>query len=313
MLRQGVTEAISGDAVTTSCLDYWEQVVLHHGESTRHRPASVQLVDLATDFEEIQRLLTYKTSSSSLLRLTRIAAQMAGLIFLTLIKIGNPAHARKWIRTARIAADEVGDPTICSWVRGQEAYVHYYRGDFDAASTAAREALAIAGSTPCAGVPLAAALQARAEARLGNPREAQRSLDRAESSLENLPAETKTASAFGYNKAQLHFHAGNAYTHMKIISAALPAQEEALRLYPASDFLDRTLVQFDQAICLALQGHNDAASTITLNELNSLNKSQRSGLITQRAWDVYNTLPITYRKHSQATDLHDALALTFSS
>ncbi|MBB4956822.1 XRE family transcriptional regulator [Micromonospora polyrhachis] len=313
LIRQALVDSISGGSASTTCLDYWEQLVLQHGEGTKQRAASEQLPELATDFDEIRRLLDRRMPSSSFRRLTRIAAQMAGLVFLTLIKMGEPGHARSWIRTARIAADETGDPTTRSWVRGQEAYVHYYSGDCAMAIAVASEAQTIARNIPCAGVPLAAALQARAEARLGHLREAQSALNRAENHLGRLSTDTGAiASAFGYDEAQLRFHESNTYTHLRFSTAARSAQDRALTLYPQTDFLDRTLVRFDQAICLATEGDADAATAIALGELCSLNKIQRSGLIFARAWDVYKSLPNGYLANSPSVELHDLLMLTIS-
>jgi hypothetical protein len=55
-------------------------------------------------------------------RLTRVTAQIAGLMLLTLIKLDVPLAARNWARTARVAADEAGDPAI------RRSFVHRREG-----------------------------------------------------------------------------------------------------------------------------------------------------------------------------------------
>lgn len=115
-LRQGVHDAISTGALTTTGLDEWEETVVRHGEATRYRPAGLLLGELAADFTELERILDRRHTSTALRRLTRTTAQMAGLMFLTLIKLGAPLAARNWARTARVTADEAGDPAVRSVV-----------------------------------------------------------------------------------------------------------------------------------------------------------------------------------------------------
>ena len=128
-------------------------------------------------------------------------AQMAGLISLTLLKLNEFAESRHWARSARVAADEAGEPTVQSWVRAQEAYAHYYSGSLSAAISVAEEAQAIAARRPCVGVALAAALEARAQAALGRPDETRAALRRARETLARLQGESLVPSAFGYNEA----------------------------------------------------------------------------------------------------------------
>jgi transcriptional regulator with XRE-family HTH domain len=311
-LRQGVTDAIAeGGSMSSTCLDDWEQVALDHGEATRHRPAPEHLAELTTDFAEIERLLRCRMAASSLRRLTRVTAQMAGLMFLTLIKMGEQGHARHWIRTARIASDEAADPATRSWVRGQEAYVHYYRGQVTKALDVAAEAQTIAERTPCAGVPLAAALEARAQASLGHHQEARSALGRAEAGLDALTGQTTTSpSAFGYDEAQLRFHEGNVYTHLRRWPEARSAQERALALYPPTDFLDRALVHLDQAVCIALEGDASSAAARAYDTLAGLSPTRRTGLLSSRAWQVYDLLPASQRQRGPTGQLYDILTNT---
>ncbi|MFF5171540.1 helix-turn-helix domain-containing protein [Micromonospora sp. NPDC000089] len=311
VLRQGLTESVSGGGSTASAyLDDWEQVVLDHGRATRHRPAQEHFRELATDFTDIQRLFSERLPSNSLRRLTRATAQMAGLMFLTLIKMGEPGYAGHWIRTARIAADEAADPATQCWVRGQEAYVHYYRGQLTTALVVAEEAQAVGRFVSCAGEPLAAALQARAEARMGHTEAARSALGRAEVALSALDADHTVASAFGYDEAQLRFHEGNAYTHLGHWSAARSAQERALALYPARDFLDRALIRLDQAMSLAREGDVNTAAVTSCDTLLSLSPTQRTGLLRTRAWEVYQSFPAPGRGLGAAREMYEILADT---
>jgi hypothetical protein len=148
VLRRGLNETISERTMISASLDDWEQTVFHYGQATRERAPSILLDDLGTDLTQLNEALTRCRSASALRRLTRVTAQMAGLICLTLIKMDARTDFRRWARTARLAAEEAGDPLTHSWVRAQEAYGHYYSGDLTEAIHVAKHAQALSGQVP---------------------------------------------------------------------------------------------------------------------------------------------------------------------
>lgn len=306
-LRQGVHDAVSAGATTEADLDEWELTTIRHGHATRHRSAGTTLAELVSDLTDLQRLLARRNTASAQRRLTRVVAQMAGLMFLSLIKLNLPFAARNWARTARVAADEADDPTIRSWVVAQAAYVHYYAGSLVQSIDVARHAHALAGRATCVAVPLAAALEARALAALGREAESREAIRRAESVLALLDHEAQTPSAFGYNEAQLRFHEGNALTHLHDSAAARVAQARALELYPDSDYLDRTLVKLDLASCVAQDGDPTSAMTDAIRALTALPADQRSGIILLRGKQVLGSLPRQQRALSAAREFHSVL------
>jgi hypothetical protein len=91
--------------VAEASLDDWDRLVTRYGRATRDRPANVLLDDLTADLGELKRTIERYRSSSAMRRLTRVAAQMAGLMCLTLCKLDDRAGFRRWTRTARIAAN----------------------------------------------------------------------------------------------------------------------------------------------------------------------------------------------------------------
>ncbi|WP_203913984.1 XRE family transcriptional regulator [Rhizocola hellebori] len=309
LLRRALHDAISIGNVSEAGLDEWELTVHTHGQATRFRPAALMLAELATDFADLQRLLERRHSALALRRLTRTAAQMAGLMFLTLIKLDEPLAARNWARTARVAADEAGDIATRSWVHAQEAYVHYYAGNLAEAVAVARHAQAIAGRMICVGLPLAAALEARVHGVLGRRQEAKVALDKAEATVAVLDLDARMPSAFGYNEAQLRFHAGNTYTHLNDTELALAAQREALTLYPERDYLDRALVRLDGAACLAYDGELDQAMQAAAGALLDLTEEQRCGLAWLRAREIWQSLPTRHQVAPAARELRDLLML----
>jgi transcriptional regulator with XRE-family HTH domain/tetratricopeptide (TPR) repeat protein len=307
-LRETVHDTLAVSSVTSSGLDEWEQTVLRHGRATRYRAAGPLLIDLVTDCHEIHRLLRLRQSVSTAHRLTRIMAQMAGLMSLTLIKLNDKTASSAWGRTARLAADEAGDSAVRSWVRAQEAYTAYYAGDLPHAVEIACHAQALAGGAPCVGVALAAALEARAQAQLSRTAAAHGALTVAEAALDRLDSDLIADSAFGYNEAQLRFHEGNALTHLGDTHAARIAQHRALELYPDADYLDRALVHLDEAACLMRAGEPEAGLAEAITTLLDLSASQREGIIDSRARQVLAVLSHDQMRLPAAQHLRDTLS-----
>ncbi|MGH3818475.1 MAG: helix-turn-helix domain-containing protein [Pseudonocardiaceae bacterium] len=306
-LRRNVNGAITETAMTGIALDDWERTVFRHGQVTRDRAPSVLLDDLSADLGELHGALVRCRSASALRRITRCTAQMARLMCLTLIKLDERAAFRGWARTARLAADEADDPLTYSWVRAQEAYGYYYSGDFTEAIHIAQHAQVLSGQISSVGFVLAAALEARAQAALGQTDETRAALHRAETCLSRMDADGIGTSAFHYNEAQLRFHEGNALTHLHDTDAACQAQEQALSLCPASDYMDRAMVRLDRAHCLAYDGDVTTAVVVMEEAVTPLSEQQRQGIIALRVREIVSILPPKYRALPAVQDLHDLL------
>ncbi|MBB4920704.1 helix-turn-helix domain-containing protein [Streptosporangium saharense] len=284
-LRLGLIDAVASGPMSDASLDDWDHVVNQHGRATRYRPENELLEELTGDFADLSRFLSKNHSPATRKRMLRTAAWMAGLISLTILRMGDHRAARRWFRTSCSAATQVDDSSILSWVYAQEAYALYYGGDIAGAINTARAAQEIACGTKCVGVALSAPLEARAHARLGHAQDAEAAIERAEVALRNLDSESTGESAFAYNEAQLRFHQGNALTHLGQTGRAWEIQERALELYPTNDLTDRTLVRLDQAICLAREDVA-AGSALATEAITALPPAHRSPLIMSRARDV---------------------------
>jgi transcriptional regulator with XRE-family HTH domain len=309
-LRQRVSDTVSTSGISATAAEEWEQTALAYGRATRCREPGALLGELTADFSELCAQLQRRQSASMLRRLTRVAAEMSGLMFLTLIKQNERNAARSWARTARIAAREAGDPALQSWVHAQEAFVHYYAGQYREALAVARYAQDLVHGTPCVGAALAAALEARAFGKVHQPHDAQVAIGAAEAILSRLDAESVVASAFGYNEAQLRFHEGNALTHLGDTERAWRAQRRALDLYPGSDYLDRALVRLDRAGCVAHDGDPTSALAYATEALTSCTEDERRGLLTARAQEIFQELPRTVRTVPAGREFRDLLMIT---
>jgi tetratricopeptide (TPR) repeat protein len=254
VVRHRIDRALGRSEVSASSLDDWDRTSAEHARATRHRSPQEQLAELLDDVAGLDLLHERRHTASSLRRTTMLTARMAGLVSLTMLKLNRHGPARQWGHTARQAAAEAGDPATNAWVWAQEAFRFFYGGDLLEAIGAARRAQHLAGHNAHVGSALAAALQARAYAVIGDAAQTRLALAKAEDVLDRLGAHAVIASAFGYDEAQLRFHAGNAYTHLGDVEAAWAAQDRALTLYLQANYLDRALIGLDRADCLIRRG-----------------------------------------------------------
>lgn len=308
-LRRGLDGVLTHGAMSEAVIEDWEQAVLRYGQSTRDRPAGVLLRDLMVDLTDLKQALARCQSASALRRLTRVAAQMSGLMVLTLVKLDDRTSFRRWARTARGAASEAGDPATHAWVLAQEAYGHYYADDLDEAVAVAQGAQTVAPREACVGAVLAAALEGRAQAILGKDEETRRSLGRAETLLAGLDGEALLPSAFGYNEAQLRFHENNALVHLGDTRGAWHAQDRALELIAPGDYMDRAFTMLDRAACLVHQGDAASGASYASETLLGLTYAQRQGIISLRAQQIFAGLPPREQALPAVRDLHDLFTL----
>jgi hypothetical protein len=307
-IRRQATRLLGSSTVSDAVLQDWDATVAGHGMATRHAPAHDFLASLVADFTELQGQLEHRQPARVQLHLSLIAAQLAGLVSLTLTKLGAHGPARNWGRTAWIAAQESGAADVLSWVRAQESYAVYYaRSDPRASIDVARHAQQLAGAVPTVGGALAAALEARAHAQTGDRQATIAAIAAAEDILAGLNGDQLAASAFGYNEAQLRFHEGNAFTYLGETDRAWTAQDRALALYPRDD-LDRTLIHLDRSLALASNGDTTNAATQTTRALLELPPAHRGGIVLQRAHEILGGLLASgVRPTPQLTELRDVV------
>jgi transcriptional regulator with XRE-family HTH domain len=305
-VRRDLQLLLGRSTVSEEILCAWDQAVRQYGAATRDRPPDRLLIDIALDLDDVRSALDACRSVSTSRRLLRLAAQMSGLLCLTLIKMGEHNAFRHWARLARATGVESGDRATLAWVLAQEAYGHYYLGDMPEAIRVAQHAQAVRRKGDVA-IPLAAALEARAHAVGRDERQARAALDRAESSLEDLDGAALLPSAFGYNEAQFRFHEGNAYTHLRRTSAAMSAQAQAIKLCAPGDYTDRALTQLDRATCLLHDGDVGSALQVATETLRPLTPTQRAGIIATRGQEILRNVPAKARSLPARTDLLEIL------
>lgn len=271
--------------MSPALLDDWEASVLHYGYRTRDTPSPRLVADLTAELADLRLAMGRHRSASALPRLALAAACMSGMVCLTLIKAGDRQAWRRWGRTARHAATEAADGPALAWTTAQEAYGYYYAGDMPGAVACARSALG-ATRAPSVGRALAAALEMRAHAAMGDSRAAMQALSTAEQTHERLSGAALAASAFGYAESQLRFHAGDALTQLGDTAEARTELDRALELCSPDDYTDWALIRLDQAACVVRDGDADAGIGYAASTLLSLDGAKRQGIITTRARDL---------------------------
>ena len=312
LLRKEMNSVLGEGAMAEGSLDDWERTAIRYARATRDRPASVLLFDIAHDLAELNLALNQHRSASAMRRLTRVTAQMSGLMCLIFCILDDRPAFRRWARTARLAGNESGDPETLSWVLAQEAYGHYYSGDLLEAIDVACHAFEVV-RTPCAGAALAAALEARAHAAMGRHEETREALARAENILSQLSGDVLIPSAFGYNEASFRFHEGNAYTHLRDVKSAFTAQERALELCSQDNYTDWALTRLDRAQCLVYSGDVGGGLAYATATMTSVTEAQRRGIITLRGQEIVKALPEGEKRLIAARDFNELLMLTDGS
>lgn len=308
-LRKKLNHVVSRGLMTDTSLDDWERTAICYARATRHRSASVLVADLSRDLGELSDLLTRPLSVSTSRRLTRVAAQMSGLMCLAYCILDDRPAFRRWARTARLTGSEAGDSEALSWILAQEAHGHYYSGDAIEAIAVARHAYEIS-RVPCTGAALAAALEARAQATLGRNEETRNALARAEDVLSHLDGDVLIPSAFGYNEASFRFHEENAYTHLHDVKSALKAQERALELCKPENYVDWTMTRLDRAQCLIYAGQVAEGLQYAIETITSLANEKRWGIISFRVRAIMRTLPERAKSLTATRDFEDLLMTT---
>ena len=307
LIRLRLTAALEEGAVSEETLEAWEQAALAHGAATRHKPTQDVLIVLGADLAELVTALQRCRAPNSLRRLARVTAQMSGLACLSVVRLDERKEFSCWAQTARAAAVQAGDSATLSWVLAQEAYGHFYAGHLTEAISVARRAQELMRKTPCVGAVTAAALEARAHAARGDPRETRLALARTETILGRLAPQQMTRSAFGYTEAQFRFHESSAWTSLGQVRPAMAAQDRALVLRQPDDYTDWALTRLDRAACLARQGDPQAAVEYAADTLGQLGTGQRQGLITVRATELADALPPTCQPAPATGELRELL------
>jgi tetratricopeptide (TPR) repeat protein len=132
-------------------------------------------------------------------------------------------------------------------------------------------------------------------------------LERAQGALDELPAEERRDTAFGYTERQLLFHTGDALVTLGDYRGADDSFGQALRLYSPAEFLDRSLVTFGQARCRVQAGEPEEALRLSRETLSQLPSQHRPGLVLRAAHSLGETVAARHGDFPALRDYREAL------
>lgn len=305
-VRRALEDALADGMMSDGLLSEWEDSTAGYGYRTRDTPSPLLLAGLTADLAELRLVIGRHRSASALPRLTRTAAHMSGLVCLTLIKAGDRQSWRRWGRTARHAAAESADLSALTWATAQEAYGYYYAGDMPGAVACSRSALGVP-SSPSVGAVLAAALEMRAHAVMGDAPATMTALRVAEQIHGQLTGPDLAASAFGYAESQFRFHVGDALTRLGDTTAARAELERALELCGPDDYTDWAMIRLNRAACMARDGDAEAGLGYATVTLLALEGPKRQGIINGHGRELLTALTPAQRSSQAARDFRALL------
>ncbi|MEU6215433.1 hypothetical protein ABZ891_36760 [Streptomyces sp. NPDC047023] len=175
---------------------------------------------------------------------------------------GDQADAHRWFATAAKAARESGDRRMTAWVLGRHAMVGLNYGAPGQAARIAAQARREAGAGPSGAAALAAAVNARALAAIGDLPGARRAVDDVRTLAEQLDGPESADTWFGYPAQKHAVHLSQAYTLLGDTRAAYRAQDDALALTSSPSVMTRALIAMDTAACLRAGGDPSAAAAM---------------------------------------------------
>ena len=305
--RREMDATLATTGVTQGRLYELEEAAARYAQQFGAAAPVPMLCSLVLDFGEVQRLAAQRQPADTQRRLCRVAVTLATLVADELMKLGAVRSAHAWFVTAKDAAEETGEPGLLAWTGVGEGMLTYHYGDPGRAADLARRAQAVARR---AGPPFAAAaaLEARAWARLGNAEGAHAALRRAHEAYERLDDAGRADVCYqGFPERRLRFYCGSALSQLGEAARAWTEQRQALALYPRGA-LDPALIHLDRATALARGNEVVEACRLTGEALLGLPAEHRTEIVLARARDVMAAIPPQRRRLSAVRELRDLLA-----
>ncbi|MFC9595932.1 hypothetical protein ACFTUC_39830 [Streptomyces sp. NPDC056944] len=176
--REGIDTGLDGDGAGD--LTYLEGAFERHRGGYKGRAPDAVLGEMREDLALLAAFLRQPHPARDRTDLARTAAGISGLVGIVQHDRGDQADAHRWFATAARAARESGDRRMTAWVLGRHAMVGL---NYGAPAQARREV----GTHPSAAAALAAAVNARALAAVGDLPGARRAVDEVGGHLVRVP------------------------------------------------------------------------------------------------------------------------------
>jgi transcriptional regulator with XRE-family HTH domain len=301
VIRGGLVSSVTGqDEAGSLDVTEWEEVGWEYGHAYFTQRSDNLVQNLAADLADLQCVLDpLPVDDPQRLDLSRVSAQLAAIMAMSLTNLGQFQPARRWWHAARRAADASTDAAIRVWVRGHDAtHALYDHRPLDAALLRADEAIAISAESAYAGTGEAVAAKGQALALLGRADEARDTISMLPAIFEQLPpaAAADQHTIYGWPEQRLWHGASYVYTHLGTrekgdSQLAAEAQKNALHLYATASPRSRAQIQLHTATCLVRDGHIDEGANHAQTTLEALPHTHRTAMVLGVAAKVLEAVP----------------------
>lgn len=301
--RMQAETLLGTQSISLSSVDNWEMIAHDHGHFALTASPFTFLTQALGDFAELQRILSQRQPLDIQKRLYRVMAQLSGLIAISCNDIGPDSHG--WFHTARLAADETEDRALRAWVVAYEGMSYLWYGrPVERAVELLKTAQGIAGSTPSPASAFAAAMEARAQARLGRRRETLAAIHRSDALFERLSPDDASPNLLGLSEHLLRLCQGVALTTVGENEEALAVQQQSFT-FSEVDVIDAALVLLDRAVCYIQLGEIEEGCRVASQALLDLRPESRRGIPLIRAQEAVRMIPVVDHRLEAVEELHE--------
>lgn len=261
-------------------VDTWQDTAARYANRYTVTAPDQLLADMLPDLTAIHRLTAAHPYQKDL---AAVAARMSGLTSALLTDLGEVAKARHWLTVLDGYASAAGDARIRIWGHGALAVLDTYYATPVQVVADTDQALPGANDFACAGTVMLYGLRARALATMGDAEGAGLALATAARMHAQLTAEEVDDYMWGFPERQLRWYESRTFTLVGDPRRAAESRDEALRLYPADDQVDRVLLHLDSAACALTAGEPDQAATTATAALAAVPRQRRTSVVARRA------------------------------
>ncbi len=196
------------------------------------RPILPVFAELVDTRDSIYALLEGHQFPAQTADLYLLAGQTCGLLANASLDLGQNAAAAEHARSTWAYGEMIGHGALCAFGRATQSLIAYWSGAYSEAVS-----LAQAGQTLTDSPNVRArlmALEARAQAKLGNSRDVLALVDRASGAIEHSDSWTLPGGHLEFTTAKLNYYAANALGDLGRHADAIAYGERSVQLYRAT-------------------------------------------------------------------------------
>ena len=271
-------------------LEQLDRAVDRFGREYFSRPLPDLLAEVQIWRQYVARLLQGRHTLAQRRHLYGVAGWLSALLGSMAFDLGHESAARAHRATALHLATEADDGRLTAWVRGSQAAMAIYTGEFPQAV-----AFAMAGleATPAeVGAVRLYWQEARGSARMGDAAGFEHAVGRATATFDRLASEPDPG-VFSFTAADFPYYGATCYVWLDQPRRAMDEAEQAIRVFdaaPADWPAARVVARLDLAMALLQLRQVEDACTVGGEALNLYGSGRRSHNIDLRAGELRTAL-----------------------